>query len=120
MSHHNVTTTDWSLVTDRLVTRSRAPKSIRNGEFEKSKKEMASKLKTEVKKEPDIEVKVEEELNLKTEFKPEVKKLKREFKEEIKTEAEDLSFLSSSDFSKDMAQFAVKLSSLFDDCQGLG
>ena len=110
MSHHNVTTTDWSLVTDRLVTRSRAPKSIRNGEFEKSKKEMASKLKTEVKKEPDIEVKVEEELNWKAKCKPKAKRLKRKLREEVETE----------NFSKDMAQFTVKLGSLVDDCQGGG
>ena len=77
-------------------------------------------MKTEVKKEPDIEVKVEEELNLKAEFKPEAKKLKREFNEEIKTEAEDLSFVSSSDFSKNMVKFTVNLGSIFGAYQGGG
>ena len=81
---------------------------------------MASKMKTEVKKEPDVEVKVKEESNLKAEFKPEAKKLKREFKEEIKTEAEDWSFVSLSNFSKRMAQFTGKLGSLLDNCQGWG
>ena len=79
---------------------------------------MASKLKTEVKKEPDIEVKIEEELNLKAEFKPEAKKLKREFKEEIKKEAEDGMIFYPAGFSKNVVKLTFKLGSHFENCQG--
>ena len=73
---------------------------------------MASKMKTEVKKEPGIEVKVEEDLNMKKEFEPEAKKLKREFKEEIKTE-DGNEYFSSSNFPKTVAKLSFKLTSLF-------
>ena len=74
---------------------------------------MASKLKTEVKKEPDIEVKVEEKLNLKAEFKPEVKKMKRKLKEE---ETED--YFSSPNFPKTTAKISSKLASIFVEIKG--
>ena len=79
---------------------------------------MASRLKTEAKKEPDLAVKVEEEMNLKGEVMPEAKKLKREFKEEIKTEAEDFSFVSSSTFPKIVVEYGFKLASVFENYQG--
>ena len=78
---------------------------------------MASKMKTEVKKEPGIEVKVEEELNMKKEFEPEAKKLKREFKEEIKTEAEN-EYFSSSNFPMIVAKMSFKFASLLEEFKG--
>ena len=78
---------------------------------------MASKLKTESKKEPDLAVKVEEEMNWKAEVMPETKKLKREFKEEIKLEAED-DFASSSTFPKIVVEYGFKLASVFENYQG--
>ena len=76
---------------------------------------MASKLKTEVKKEPGVEV--EEKLNLKAEPKPDGKKLKREFKEEIKTEAEN-DYFSSSNFPMIVAKMSFKFASLLEEFKG--